>query len=99
MTGSITFNHRPLNWFTQRFIAGLDQTAEDNQNLNNYVKPEWAPLFTATSAKGSLNQDRRDITYTSADYSGTAKFDITRQRHVRRQQLRDTTAVCSGVDV
>jgi TonB-linked SusC/RagA family outer membrane protein len=76
-TGSLTFNHRPLTWFTQRFIAGLDQTAEDNQNLNNFVKPEWAPLFSATAARGSLNQDRRDITFASADYSGTAKFNLT----------------------
>ncbi len=76
-TGSITFNHRPLDWFTQRFIAGLDQTAEDNQNLNNFVPAEWRPLFTVTNAKGWLLQDRRDITLASADYSGTAKFNIT----------------------
>jgi hypothetical protein len=34
-------------------------------------------LFTASAAKGSLLQDRRDITFASADYSGTAKFNIT----------------------
>jgi TonB-linked SusC/RagA family outer membrane protein len=76
-TGSITFNHRPLTWFTQRLIAGLDQTAEDNQNLNNFVPVQWRPLFTVSSAKGSLLQDRRDVTYATADYSGTAKFNLT----------------------
>jgi TonB-linked SusC/RagA family outer membrane protein len=76
-TGSLTFNHRPLNWFTQRFIAGLDQTSEDNQNLNNFVPIEWRPLFSASAAKGSLLQDRRDITFASADYSGTARANIT----------------------
>jgi len=76
-TGSLTFNHRPTSWFTQRFIAGLDQTSEDNQNLNNYVPTEWKPLFSASAAKGSLLQDRRDITYASGDYSGTAKFNLT----------------------
>jgi len=76
-TGSITFNHRPLDWFTQRFIAGIDQTSEDNQNLNNFVPVEWRPLFSASAAKGSLLQDRRDVTFASADYGGTAKFNIT----------------------
>jgi TonB-linked SusC/RagA family outer membrane protein len=77
-TGSLTFNHRPTSWFTQRFIAGLDQTSEDNQNLNNFVPTEWKPLFSASAAKGSLLQDTRDITYASGDYSGTAKFDLTK---------------------
>jgi TonB-linked SusC/RagA family outer membrane protein len=77
-TGSATFNHRPTSWFTQRFIAGLDQTAEDNQALQNFAPPEWRPLFTVTGARGQLLQDRRDITFTTADYSGTAKFALTK---------------------
>ncbi len=92
-TGSLTFNHRPLDWFTQRFIAGLDQTSEDNQNLNNFVPVEWRPLFTASAAKGSLLQDRRDITFASADYGGTAKFNITPRPSSRaRRSAVSTTA-------
>jgi TonB-linked SusC/RagA family outer membrane protein len=76
-TGNLTFNHRPASWLTQRLIAGLDQTTEDNQGLTNYVPLQWRPLFTATLAKGQLLQDRRDITYASLDYSGTAKVNLT----------------------
>ena len=77
-TGSTTFNHRPSTWFTHRFIAGLDQTAEDNQALQNFAPPEWRPLFTASGARGQLLQDRRDITFITTDYSGTAKFALTK---------------------
>ena len=76
-TGNMTFNHRPTSWFTQRFIAGLDQTAEDNQFLQKFAPPEWRPLFTASGARGQLLQDRRDVTYASADYGGTARFSLT----------------------
>ncbi len=76
-TGSLTFNHRPLEWFTHRLIAGLDQTTEDNQALTRFAPIEWRPLFAAATARGSLLQDRRDITYTTADYSGTARFTLT----------------------
>lgn len=76
-TGSLTFNHRPFSWLTQRLIAGLDQTTEDNQTLTNFAPAQWRPLFSPTQARGSLLQDRRDITYASLDYSGTAKVDLT----------------------
>ncbi|HUQ81212.1 MAG TPA: SusC/RagA family TonB-linked outer membrane protein [Gemmatimonadaceae bacterium] len=76
-TGNLTFNHRPTSWFTQRFIAGLDQTAEDNRALQKFAPPEWRPLFTVSGAKGQLLQDRRDVTYASADYGGTARFSLT----------------------
>jgi TonB-linked SusC/RagA family outer membrane protein len=77
-TGSATFNHRPLSWFTQRFIAGVDQTGEDNQYLANFVPQQWKALFTASGAKGQIQQDIRNITYLSGDYSGTAKFNLTK---------------------
>ena len=76
-TGSLTFNHRPLTWFTQRLIAGVDQTGEDNQVLTNFAPAEWRPLFSPTQGRGGLTQDRRDITYITTDYSGTARFSLT----------------------
>ena len=76
-TGSMTFNHRPTSWFTQRFIGGLDQTGEDNQYLQKFVPTEWKALFTTSGAKGQIQQDLRNVTLASADYSGTAKFGIT----------------------
>jgi TonB-linked SusC/RagA family outer membrane protein len=77
-TGSVTFNHRPLSWFTQRLIAGVDQTGEDNQYLQKFVPVEWKPLFTTSGSKGQIQQDIRNITYLTGDYSGTAKFNLTR---------------------
>jgi len=76
-TGSVTFNHHPTSWFTQRFIGGVDQTGEDNQYLQKFVPVEWKPLFTTSGAKGQIQQDIRNVTLASADYSGTAKFGIT----------------------
>ena len=77
-TGSTTFNHRPLNWFAHRLIVGVDQTTEDNQYLQKFVPVQWKPLFTTSGAKGQVQQDLRNITYLSGDYSGTAKFNLTR---------------------
>jgi TonB-linked SusC/RagA family outer membrane protein len=76
-TGGVTVNHRPLTWFTHRLIVGLDQTAEDNIYLANFVPIEWRPLFSATGARGQVQQDRRDITYGNGDYSATARFSIS----------------------
>ena len=76
-TGGITVNHRPLDWFTHRLIVGLDQTAEDNIYLASFVPVEWRPLFSATAARGQVVQDRRDITYGNADYSASARFNIS----------------------
>jgi TonB-linked SusC/RagA family outer membrane protein len=76
-TGGVTLNHRPLSWFTHRLIVGLDQTAEDNIYLANFVPVQWRPLFSPTAARGQVQQDRRDITYGNADYSATGRWTIT----------------------
>ena len=76
-TGGITTNHRPLSWFQHRLIVGLDQTAEDNIYLAKFIPVEWRPLFSPTAARGQVQQDRRDVTYGNADYSGTARFSIS----------------------
>src|SRR6185295_6619922 len=77
-TGSTTFNHRPFSWFTHRLIAGVDQTGEDNVYLQKFVPVEWKALFTASGAKGQVQEDLRNITYLTGDYSGTAKFSLTK---------------------
>jgi len=77
-TGSTTFNHRPVSWFTHRLIAGVDQTGEDNVYLQKFVPVQWKPLFTASGSKGQVQQDLRNITYLTGDYSGTAKFSLTK---------------------
>jgi TonB-linked SusC/RagA family outer membrane protein len=76
-TGSVQANHRPTSWLTQRLTVGLDQTTEDNQGLNNFAPPQWAIFFSPSQARGSLLQDLRTISYYTADYGGTARFDLT----------------------
>ncbi|HKN66072.1 MAG TPA: SusC/RagA family TonB-linked outer membrane protein [Gemmatimonadaceae bacterium] len=75
-TGSVQLNHRPVHWFSQRLTLGLDQTNEDNQALSRYVPPQYVQFFGAVASQGGLNQDLRNISYATADYSGTATIDL-----------------------
>jgi outer membrane receptor protein involved in Fe transport len=76
-TGSLQINHRPVSWFAHRLTIGLDQTAEDDQALTNFLPPEFARFFTPVAAQGGLLQDLRAVSYATADYSGTATRTIT----------------------
>ena len=76
-TASLTLNHRPIGWFAQRLIVGLDQTSEDNQALSQFLPDEYRQFFSASAARGSLLQDLRNISFVSGDYSGTATFNLT----------------------
>ena len=75
-TASIQVNNRPTHWFTQRATIGLDQTEEDDQALANFLSPQYAIFFTPIAAQGGLNQDLRTVSYATADYSGTASFNL-----------------------
>jgi TonB-linked SusC/RagA family outer membrane protein len=75
-TGSVQLNNRPVHWFAQRLTLGLDQTNEDNQALSNYLPPQYVQFFGAVASQGGLNQDLRNISYATADYSGTATFNL-----------------------
>jgi TonB-linked SusC/RagA family outer membrane protein len=75
-TTSLQLNHRPISWFAQRVTVGLDQTAEDDQALANYLPPQYAIFFTPTAAQGGINQDLRSVSYATLDYSGTATFTL-----------------------
>jgi TonB-linked SusC/RagA family outer membrane protein len=76
-TASGTVNHRPTSWLTQRFIVGIDETTEDNQGLQKFAPAEFTVFQSPTANKGQLLQDLRNITFYSADYSGSANFDLT----------------------
>ena len=75
-TSSIQLNNRPVSWFQHRLTVGWDQTSEDNQALTNFLPPQYAIFFTAAQAQGGINQDLRNVTYTTLDYSGTATFSL-----------------------
>ena len=75
-TGSATFNHTPISWFTQRLIIGLDYTNEDGRGLELFAPPALAP-FTLGNAAGRIGQTLTSTSLTTADYNGTAKFNLT----------------------
>lgn len=75
-TGSVTFGHNPVSWFNQRLIVGLDYTNEDGRGLELFAPPNLAP-FTLGNAAGRIGQTLASTSLTTADYSGTAKFNLT----------------------
>jgi TonB-dependent SusC/RagA subfamily outer membrane receptor len=76
-TGSITFNHRPIGWFSQRFIAGIDYTGDNGKSLERFAPPEFAGFLSPGAAGGTIAQVLRQNTLLTADYSGTATFDLS----------------------
>jgi TonB-linked SusC/RagA family outer membrane protein len=78
-TSSITLNHRPLEWFTHRLIAGYDQTGEDNVGLTQRMGPELRQFFTSPlDQQGGKTSRRRELTVASVDYGATARAQLPR---------------------
>ncbi|TVP42431.1 MAG: hypothetical protein EA350_15810, partial [Gemmatimonadales bacterium] len=73
-TGSLQMNHRPVDWFSQRVIFGLDDTREDDQTLTEIsaLYREWSP-----TGRGGKDVGRRDITNYTLDYSGSVILPLT----------------------
>lgn len=76
-TGSLTANHNPATWFSQRLITGIDYSDENAQALERYAPPDLAP-FALANATGLINQTLRSTTVATADYNATAKFQLTK---------------------
>ncbi|MBI4420591.1 MAG: SusC/RagA family TonB-linked outer membrane protein [Gemmatimonadetes bacterium] len=76
-TVSLQLNHRPTKWLTHRAALGLDQTDEFNWRLQENMKPEVAQFFPANTALGSRSSERREVTYTTLDYSATVKANLS----------------------
>ncbi|MDQ8159186.1 MAG: SusC/RagA family TonB-linked outer membrane protein [Gemmatimonadota bacterium] len=75
-TASATLTNKPLGFFTQRAIVGIDYTGEDARSLERFAPPELARYLTPTAAAGSIGQTLRRNSIVSADYSGSAVFDL-----------------------
>jgi TonB-linked SusC/RagA family outer membrane protein len=75
-TGSATLNNRPVGWFTQRAVLGLDYSGEDARAIERFAPANLAPYLGA-AATGRIGQTLRRNTLISADYNGTAKTAIT----------------------
>lgn len=75
-TGSVTINHRPTTWLTQRLIAGIDYSAEDAQDLERFAPANLA-VFALATPTGAIYQNLRATTVATADYSATAKVHVS----------------------
>lgn len=75
-TASATLTNKPLGFFTQRAIVGIDYTGEDARSLERFAPPALARYLTPTAAAGSIGQTLRRNSIVSADYSGSAVFDL-----------------------
>jgi TonB-linked SusC/RagA family outer membrane protein len=76
-TGSATVTNRPIGWFTQRAIVGIDYTNEDARALERFAPPDLARYLTATAATGRIGQTLRNNTLITAEYNGSALFRLT----------------------
>jgi TonB-dependent SusC/RagA subfamily outer membrane receptor len=75
-TGSVTFNHRPLDWLSHRLIVGLDYTSETGQTLERFAPPNLAAMLSPLSAAGEIAQVIRQNATVTADYSATANVKL-----------------------
>ncbi|MDQ2891122.1 MAG: SusC/RagA family TonB-linked outer membrane protein [Gemmatimonadota bacterium] len=75
-TGSVTINHRPATWLTQRLITGIDYSGEDARDLERFAPADLAP-FALSGATGAIYQTLTSSTVATADYSATAKAHVS----------------------
>jgi TonB-linked SusC/RagA family outer membrane protein len=76
-TGSGTINHRPVDWFNQTAILGIDYTGEDAHALERFATPDLAPLLGTVLAGGRVRQTLRHNSVITATYAGTARARLT----------------------
>ena len=76
-TGSETVTHRPYGWLTHRLVLGIDYTNEDDRDLERFAPPDLTPGLAPSIAAGRIAQALRNSAYVTADYSGTALFNIS----------------------
>ena len=73
-TTSVTLNHRPTGWLSQKFTVGLDQTDQASEQLNRFLPPEWVQFNPGVNALGGKFKNRRTVNYTTF---ATGRFGLT----------------------
>jgi TonB-linked SusC/RagA family outer membrane protein len=72
-TGSVTFNHRPANWFHHRVIVGTDQLGEDNQEIAQ--RNDDLTIFGLDGPDGGyMEVSTRNVSYSTFDYVANATW-------------------------
>ncbi|HEU0302882.1 MAG TPA: TonB-dependent receptor, partial [Longimicrobium sp.] len=90
-TGSVEMNHRPTDWLAHRLTLGADVTREQNvEVVERMDDPAFLPMFTTGEIAGYRDQNNRNISYTSLDYSATGSYGL-------RQNISASTSVGAQV--
>jgi TonB-linked SusC/RagA family outer membrane protein len=76
-TGSFSLSFHPLPWMSHRFTVGTDFTQEKNEELLPYLTNDTLRFFWGQYADGWKYQNRREIVFSTYDYVGTVKLDLT----------------------
>ncbi len=74
-TGSVQINNNPTNWFSHRLTFGLDQTHTQDHDLMNH--DDRYTYYDSFADRGYADVVDNRVNYTTADYSATAKLDLT----------------------
>ena len=75
-TASGRVEHNPIQAITQRLVLGIDHTADDSRSLERFAPPDLALLLPPATAAGRIRQTLRDAAVITADYVGTARFNL-----------------------
>lgn len=76
-TTSVTLNHRPATWLSQKLTVGLDQTDQAAEQLNRFLPPEWVQFNPGAGALGLKFKGRRTVNYSTFDYSASARASLS----------------------
>ena len=81
-TSSLTINHRPVEWFTQRLTTGNDLTARTTSAYTRAHGAGAAPVLpNPVDQNGGKPSRKRELNVASVDYSGTTGRSRAQHRH------------------
>jgi len=77
VTGGVTLEHSPLEWFTHRLTAGLDFTDQQLANYTPRLGEQDAQFFSPDFAAGSKTVNREEVLHTTLEYTATVSKPVT----------------------
>ncbi|HET7274577.1 MAG TPA: TonB-dependent receptor, partial [Longimicrobiaceae bacterium] len=77
-TGSVQMTYDPVAWLSNRLTIGTDVTQEANLEILPFqTDPVYRYFWGETTGNGYHYETRRDQTFNTFDYVGTADFDVS----------------------
>ena len=84
-TGSVAVNHRPVSWFNQRLVLGIDGGYEDSEELSA-IHHDLSFFFDTDADSGFKNVLTRDNKVFTSSYVGNVILPVT-------SNIRSTTSL------